>query len=247
MIKGIFSSGSGMVPRLMRLDVIANNVANADTMGFKKDDVFVQILKDAGVAQSTGKGELAGMDVKKFTDFTEGSFQPTGNPLDLAIQGEGFFAVETPDGIRYTRNGNFKISDKGEVVNSSDHPVLGTSGRISIPNPEKLQQNDLSITKNGEVYIGKNLIEKIRIVTFADIQKIKKTDGVLFTTDQTPKDVQSGDENTTVRQGFLEESNVEGLSEMVQMVELTRSFETDSRTMRLQDETLEKAMEVGRL
>jgi len=247
MIKGIFSSGSGMMPRLMRLDVIANNVANADTVGFKKDNLFVQILKDGGVGQATGKGELAGLDVKEFTDFTEGSFRPTGNSLDLAIQGEGFFALETPQGVRYTRNGSFSVADNGELVNSSGYPVLGTAGHIEIQNAEKIQRNDITITKGGEMYIGKNLIAKIRLVTFSDMNTLQKTTGTLFMTDEKPSEVRASDENTTVRQGYLEESNVEALSEMVQMVELTRSFESDSRTMRYQDETLSKAMEVGRV
>lgn len=247
MIKGIFSSGSGMQPRLMRLDVIANNVANADTVGYKKDDIFVQILKDAGVARSIGKGELAGLDVKEFTDFSEGSFRPTGNSLDLAIQGEGFFVLDTPQGPRYTRNGNFSIAENGELVNSNGYPVLGNAGRVVISNAQKIQQNDITITKGGEVYVGKDLLAKIRLVTFADRQKLQKAAGTTFMTDQTPKEIQASDENTTVRQGYLEESNVEALSEMVQMVELTRSFETDSRTMRYQDESLSKAMEVGKV
>lgn len=247
MIKGIYASGSGMQPRLMRLDVIANNIANADTTGFKKDDIFVQILKDAGVAQSVGKGDLAGLDVKEFTDFTEGSLRPTSNPLDIAIQGDGFFALETPQGIRYTRNGNFKLSETGELINSNGYHVLGSSGRIIIPNADKTQQADIMITKAGEIYSGNNLINKIRIVNFSDLQKLMKESGTMFSSEETPSDVPVSDEKTTVRQGYLEESNVESLSEMVQLIELSRSFETDQRTMRYQDSTLEKAMDVGRI
>lgn len=247
MIKGIYSSGSGMQPRLMRLDVIANNVANADTTGYKKDSIFVQIMKDAGVAQSTGAGELAGLDVKEFTDFTEGSLRPTNGPLDMAIQGEGFFVLDTPDGPRYTRNGNFRIDDNGDVVNSSNDHVMGTGGKITIPSAEKMQQNDLTITKGGEIFMGQTMLGKIRLVTFNDMQKLLKTAGTMFKTEESPKDVAISDEKTTIRQGYLEESNVEALTEMVQLVELSRGFETDQRTMRYQDSTLEKAMEVGRV
>lgn len=247
MIKGIYSSGSGMGPRLMGLDVIANNIANADTTGFKKNNIFVQILKDAGVAQSIGKGELAGLNVQEFTDFTEGSERPTNNPLDLAILGDGFFALETPEGTRYTRNGNFKLAEDGDLVNSNGYRVLGADGSISVPNASKTQQTDVMITTNGEMYIGKDLIGKLRIVTFADLQLLQKEAGSMFKTDQQPQEIQSNDERTAVRQGYLEESNVESLSEMIQLVEFTRNFETDQRTMRYQDATLEKAMEVGRL
>lgn len=247
MIKGIYSSGSGMQPRLMRLDVIANNVANADTTGYKKDSIFVQIMKDVGVAQSTGNGELAGLDVKEFTDFTEGSLRPTNSPFDVAIQGEGFFVLNTPDGTRYTRNGNFKIDENGDVVNSVGFQVMGSGGKISLPDAERIQQNDLTITKSGEIYLGQNLMGKLRVVTFSDMQKLLKTAGTMFTAEEQPQDVRLADENSTVRQGYLEESNVEALTEMVQLVELTRGFETDQRTMRYQDSTLEKAMDVGRL
>lgn len=247
MIKGIYSSGSGMQPRLMRLDVIANNISNADTTGFKKDDIFVQILKDAGVAQSVGKGDLAGLDVKEFTDFAEGSLRPTNNPLDIAIQGDGFFMLDTPEGTRYTRNGNFKLADDGSIINSNGYHVLGAAGRIIIPNADKTQQTDIMVTKAGEIYMGKNLIGKIKAVTFADLQQLSKVSGTMFKTDQAPKEVSISDEETTFRQGYLEESNVESLSEMIQLIELSRSFETDQRTMRYQDSTLEKALDVGRL
>ena len=246
MIKGIYSSGSGMGPRLMGLDVIANNIANADTTGFKKNNIFVQILKDAGVAQSVGKGELAGLDVKEFTDFTEGSHRPTNNPLDLAILGEGFFVLDTPQGMRYTRNGNFKLAEDGSLVNSNGQHVMGTGGRISFPNAEKTQQTDLMITGKGEMYMGKDLVGKLRIVTFSEMQQLQKEAGSMFKTDQQPQDIQSND-RSTIRQGYLEESNVESLTEMVQLVEFTRNFETDQRTMRYQDATLEKALEVGKV
>lgn len=247
MIKGIYSSGSGMQPRLMRLDVIANNIANADTTGFKKNDIFVQILKDAGLTKSSSRSDLAGLDVKEFTDFTEGSLRPTSNPLDLAIQGEGFFVLETPEGTRYTRNGNFKLAENGDIVNSNGYHVLGNSGRMSVPSADKIQQTDVVVTKAGEIYVGKNIVGKIRLVTFEDMQQMQKTGSSMFKTDSAPKEVSLSDEHTTVRQGYLEESNVESLTQMVQLVEISRGFETDQRTMRYQDSTLEKANEVGRI
>lgn len=247
MIKGIYTTGSGMGPRLMGLDVIANNIANADTTGFKKNSIFVQVLKDAGVAQSTGKGEMAGLNVQEFTDFTEGSHRPTNNPLDLAILGEGFFVLDTPQGTRYTRNGNFSLAENGDLINSNGQHVMGNDGRVNLPNAAKTQLTDLMITAKGELYMGKDLVGKLRVVTFADMQQLQKEAGSVFKTDQQPEDVLSNEEQSTIRQGYLEESNVESLTEMVQLVEFTRSFESDQRTMRYQDATLEKALEVGRL
>lgn len=247
MIKGIYASGSGMQPRLMRLDVIANNIANADTTGYKKDSIFVQIMKNAGVAQSTGQGELAGLDVKEFTDFSPGSLRPTNGPLDIAINGEGFFVLDTPDGPRYTRNGNFRIDDNGDVVNANGYYLMGNAGKINVPGSEQIEQQDLLITKSGDIMIGRTSVGRVRVVEFQQKQEMLKAAGTMFMTKENPKDVRLSDESTTIRQGYLEESNVEALTEMVQLVELSRGFETDQRTMRYQDSTLEKAMDVGRL
>src|SRR5208283_4395063 len=118
MIKGIYAAGSGLMPRMLKLEVIANNLANISTTGFKRDNIFVQIMKDTGVEQAKGNGDLSGLKVREYTDFSEGSMNQTGNKLDLAIQGSGFFAAETPNGVRYTRNGSFSLSTDGTIVTS---------------------------------------------------------------------------------------------------------------------------------
>jgi flagellar basal-body rod protein FlgF len=247
MIKGIFSSGSGMQPRMMRLEVLANNIANANTTGFKRDNIFIQVMKDAGLTQTEGQGDLKGLDSKEFTDYSEGSFVQTKNPFDLALQGRGFFAVETPQGIRYTRNGNFSLSIDGTLVNAQGSPVLGSSGKIQIPQPQKIDETAISINEYGEVNMGSVQLGKVRVVDFEDLNQLKKAGQSLFVTDAAEKPVNLDGHKTQVRQGFLEESNVEGIEEMIQLVELARSFETDQRTIQSQDTTLERAMDVGRL
>jgi flagellar basal-body rod protein FlgF len=247
MIKGVYSSGSGMQPRMMRLDVISNNLANIDTAGFKRDNLFIKILKDKGTEMAQGKGELAGMDVKQYTDFSEGSLRQTGNQLDMAIIGNGFFSIDTPNGIRYTRNGNFMLAVDGTVVTNQGYPVLGSAGKIQLPDVNKLAQGDISISETGDIFVDKNSVGKLRVVTFDDLTKLKKDKSSSFVTDEPERPVGDDSNSTIIRQGFLEESNVDGIEEMITMIELGRSFESDQKAIQAQDSTLEKAMEVGRM
>ena len=247
MIKGIYNSSAGMQPRMTRLEVIANNIANASTIGYKRDSLFISVMKEAGLSQAQGEGDLKGLDSKEFTDFSEGSFVQTQNPFDLAIQGRGFFAVETPQGIRFTRNGSFSLSTDGTIVNSDGYPVMSGSGRIQIPQPEKTAGSTMRVNERGEVTVGKTVLGQLRIVDFNDLSQLKKVGQNMFATDAPEKPATTGGHSVVIRQGFLEESNVDALEEMIQLVELTRSFETDQRTMRAQDTTLERAMDVGRV
>jgi len=247
MIKGIYASGSGMKPRMMRLEVVANNIANANTTGYKKDNLFIQVMKDAGLTMAQGQSELKGMDCKEYTDFAEGSFVETDNPLNFAIQGRGFFVVDTPEGPRYTRNGNFSMAIDGTVVTDQGYPVMGSSGKIQIPSPQKLSETSIVVSERGDISMGNVLLGKLRIVDFEDLNELKKSGKSLFETEAQEKSATVDGKTLVIRQGYLEESNVEGIHEMIQLVELTRSFETDQRTLQTQDSTLEKALEVGRV
>lgn len=247
MIKGIYASGSGMLPRMLRLEVIGNNLANINTTGFKRDNIFVQILKDSAVTQSQGTGELVGLDVHEYTEFTEGSLKQTNNQLDVAMQGRGFFVVETPRGVRYTRNGNFSLSVDGTVVTAQGYPVLGNGGRIQLPDIHKLAQGDLSITEIGEIIVDKKPVGTLRIADFEDNSVLKKEAGTYFVASAPEKGADVDGKDRLIRQGFLEESNVDGIEEMIAMVELSRNFESDQKAMQYQDGTLDKAMEVGRV
>jgi flagellar basal-body rod protein FlgG len=247
MIKGIYASGSGMQPRMMKLEVVANNIANANSTAFKKDNLFIQVMKDAGLTMTQGQGELKGLDCKEYTDFTEGSFVQTDNPLNFGIQGRGFFVVDTPEGTRYTRNGNFSMSTDGTVVTEQGYPVMGSSGKIQIPQPQKISETTIAVNERGEITMGNVLLGKIRVVDFEDLNQLKKAGGSLFETSADEKAATVDGKTLIVRQGYLEESNVEGIEEMIHLVELTRSFETDQRTLQVQDTTLERAIEVGRI
>lgn len=247
MIKGILTSGSGMKPMMNKMEVIANNLANINTNGFKRDSVFIDAMKNAGIEQAQGKPELAGFDARRVIDFAEGSFIQTNNPLDLGLQGRGFFVIDTPAGKRYTRNGNFSVSVDGRVVTQQGYPVAGVNGAIQFPEIQNLAKENIRISETGEVSLGPKVLGRLQIVDFDDLAKLNKTGDTYFSTDAREIQIENGNNRVAVKQGFLEESNVDGIEEMIAMIELSRTFEASQRVLQSQDSTLDKTMEVGRV
>jgi flagellar basal-body rod protein FlgG len=247
MIKGIHAAEASMRPKLARLDVLANNLANITTTGFKKDRVFVQMLKDSAAAQAEGKGDLDGLSVRHAVDFSEGPLQNTGNPLDLAIQGRGFFVVEGRDGVRYTRNGGFTLSADGVVTTHEGYVVQGVQGPIRFPDMQRLEKGNVSVSETGEIAVDKQVIGVLRVVDFLDVSQLRKDHQSLFVAGPDVLPVERREGSLVIRQGHLEGSNVEGIEEMIALVELSRAFETDQRVIAAQDESLQKAIDMGRL
>ncbi len=243
MIIGLYTTEAGMRPKLTRMEILANNLANINTTGFKRDRGFAEALDDAAVAAEAAgtNGEV----VRQYIDFSEGSLNQTGNPLDIALQGRGFLVVDTPNGQRFTRNGNLQLALDGSLVTAQGYPVLGTAGRIQVPDPQHLPQGSLLISETGEVMVGKQHLGQLRIADFEDYQALQKDHESLFVADPGTPVIEGRQSATTIRQGVLEESNVEGLEEMVAMIELSRSFEADQKALQAQDATLEKTNDVG--
>lgn len=247
MIKGLYSSSNGMPPMLVRMEVLSNNLANIDTSGFKKDSMFVEMMKDSGVAPGADAGELTNrLNVERTTDFGVGSLNQTKNPLDVALQDGGYFVVQTPQGERFTRNGNFTLALDGTLTTHSGYPVLGNEGKIKFPDLQKIAQENVVITKSGEISVGKTEIGKLRIVEFKDQTKLNKVGNAMFLVKPDADALMSEKEFPMVKQGFLEESNVDGIAEMIEMIEISRNFESNQKAIASQDATLEKALEVGR-
>jgi len=246
MIKAIHTSGAGMVPMMTRLDVIANNLANMNTTGFKRDEVFTKLIKDAALAQAKGQGNIEEAQVQHVTDFSGGSLDPTGNPLDLAVQGRGFFVVETPGGMRYTRNGNFTLTKEGTLVTAQGNPVMGVNGRIEVPDPQNLGQGQLVVMDSGEVLADNKSIGRVRLVDFPDESGLTKETNSLFAAPAGTPAMDIHEDKAMIKQGFLEGSNVEGLEEMIALVELTRNFESNQKVIQTEDATLDKTNDVGR-
>ena len=246
MIKGIHTAGSGMLPMTTRLEVIANNLANMNTTGFKRDEVFTKLVKDAAFIQAQGKGNDGEMQIEHVTDFSEGVLNPTNNPLDLAVQGRGFFVVDSPGGLRYTRNGNFTLTTNGDIVTADGNPVMGVHGRVQLQNLQNLHSEQLVITESGEMVLDGKSVARLRIVDFADVRNLVKEAGSLFAAPVTMQPMEVHEDTARIKQGFLEGSNVEGLEEMIAMIELTRNFESNQRMITTLDGTLEKSNDVGR-
>ncbi len=224
-----------MLGQLQQNDVIANNLANINTRGFKKDLVFFEVLKNDPDAEA--KPRMA-------TDFAQGALTQTSNPLDVALSGSGFFTVETENGIAYTRDGHFKLDENGVLRTQQGYPVLGEGGWISLVGDDLTPKN-ITITQDGEIYLDDQYVDRLAINDFEDYSQIKKRgDNVFITADDVePLPV----EKVEVRQGFLEESNINPAEEMIQLIEVQRQFESIQRMVRALDETFRKAAgEIGK-
>ncbi len=203
-----------------QLDITANNVANMTTPGFKSQEIlFNEYLAEI---KDTGKKEDLSMVVNhgSFRDTSQGVLKQTGNPLDLALQGDGFFVIEMNNDDNYTRAGNFSLNSNGEIVTQNGRIVLSSeNGPIVIPK----NNTGITIDKNGVVSTRETLnIGKLKIVRFEDEQKlIEKGDGLYEAGTQEPLDTA----DTIVRQGAIEGSNVQPILEMNKMIEILRSYQ----------------------
>lgn len=241
MIKGIYKTAASMAPRERLQEIIANNLANAETTGFKKDSLFLRIVKDQqNVTSKLNPPWEVRMIDKIYTDYSEGSLESTGRDLDLAIQGEGFFVVQTPNGEAYTRNGALTLSPAGILVNSDNMPILTDGGPLTIPNGAQLV-----VGASGQVSVNGQMVGTLRVANFAQPYELDKSTGSLFTAK--PGTAPIAATSVVVRQGYLEKSNVDVLREMVDMIESYRGFETGQRMIQIQDESLGKAVnELGK-
>jgi len=262
MIEGIFISASGMLPKSARQETIANNLANVEVPGFKRDSMFLREVQEAMKRQS---GDYPAWRLNRFegswTDFEQAKLRHTGDMFDLALSGRGFFAVRTPQGIQYTRNGSFAKNGQGGLVNNLGYPVLDVDGAdIVIPENFQVPIIDASGTVRGrDELLGEDqVIAQLQVVDFPDLYDpnakaqtpyqppLKKSkDGLFIPGPATP---QVPAEDFEVVQGFVEEANVKPVLEMVKMIDIFRSYEADYRAIQVQDSTLERAVnDLGRI
>ena len=230
-----------------QMDVVANNVANINTNGFKADrSLFEEFLTSPAHEDNfTGRDRRISFvhDRGTFKDFAQGASELTKNPLDVAIDGAGFLVVQTPAGERYTRDGGLKINNQGQLVNSSGYPVLGGSGPIVMQPTDK----EITIAGDGNVTVveGTNRVDsvrgKLRVVRFADAQKLVKEGSNLYSAGAgigpTPDTV------SRVNQGFIEKSNVNSVAEMSRMIEVTRAYTSISAMLQQQGDLRKTAIE----
>ncbi|HYR42264.1 MAG TPA: flagellar hook-basal body protein [Terriglobia bacterium] len=221
---------SALEARMKMIDVIANNLANANTTGFKRD--FGHILQDQTRVE-------AGTQV----DFSTGDLVSTGNEMDVAINGQGFFAIQTPDGVRYTRNGSFSLNAGGELVTKEGMPVLNSSGSAINAGHGKV-----AIQDGGIVTVDGNEVATLKIANFKEPQKLQKEGLSRLVWTGAPDDVQDAPE-PRLKSGALERSNVNAIDEMVHLMSAYREFEAVQKTLRtlMSDMNSKMVQELGKL
>ncbi|OAG28606.1 flagellar biosynthesis protein FlgF [Thermodesulfatator autotrophicus] len=236
---------------IRRLDVTANNLANVSTPGYKRDVLgFREVLMRKFPFRSPDDWRTF-KEVTPKTDFQHGPIEHTGNPLDLAIGSEGFFKVETPNGIAYTRAGNFRLDAERRLVTAQGYPVLADGAPVVIdPGLAKgglttIENIRFQVDTSGVISIDGTEIGRFDIVTFNDPNKLKKYGENLFVAEEGAQEIPV--ENPDLRQGYLEGSNVEPLVEMVKLIEIQREFEAIQKSIqRLGDNTSRMIETYGR-
>ena len=226
------------------LEVIANNLANMGTAGFKSEQIaFREYLMPVASAESFPRGSDRRLsyveDRATWQDFSTGAIQLGGNQFDVAIDGDAFFAVQTPAGVRYTRNGQFQLNAQGTLVTNQGHPVLSTSGPMQFA----AEETDVTIGADGTVStVQGGARGRLGLFTFANTQALEAESATLFRADATAaQDVAPG--QMRVVQYAYEKSNVEPIVETTRLIEVTRSYEMLSQMMRRGDELRRTAVE----
>lgn len=222
------------------LDVIANNVANAQTNGYKRrtsDSREFQMPKAADETFRRGEDRRVSFVVDRGTplDLSTGAVEPTGNPMDVAIAGDAFLVVQTPNGERYTRNGAMMVNANGQIVNSDGFPVLGEQGVYQVANDER----DLRVAPDGNVTSSNGTRGRLRLVRFPNPQVLENAGANLFTTNVQPEPALQA----RVQSGFLERSNVRPVVEISRMIEVTRQYQSIAGLIGRQDEIRRTAIQ----
>lgn len=254
MVRGWYTAASGMNAQQARLDAISNNLANVDTTSYKRDvsvskafpELLLRRLDDDGVYKNPfGSADAApligkiglGVELNElYTDFEQGSFKETNSKSDMALEGNGFFAVLTPQGERYTRNGNFIVGVEGFLETKEGFPVLGENGKI------QLAETSFTIDRDGRIFAdgdgaSETMIDRLLIVEFENDRFLEKQGASLYRANELTGDAWSaeGQHRPSVHQKYVEASNVNVVNEMVQMIEVNRAYEANQKTVQAAD------------
>lgn len=270
-----------MVAQMHRMDALSNDIANVDTTGYKRDiavekafpELLIHRMNDDGVRQLPFSGKpphLGSFDVSPvvgklgtgvemnelYTDFQQGSLKQTDNPFDMALQGKGFFVVQTPYGNRLTRDGSFTLGPEGLIVTQNGYPVLGEKGPIHV------KLNNFVVDEDGKIFINQKFqpdpnrlvsqqenqwdqtqqLGRLRVVDVQFPRYLKKQGNDLFvdTKESGQASIVAGADRPKVRQGFLETSNVNPVTAMVDMIEVNRAYEANQKVIQAEDDATGK-------
>lgn len=221
-----------------QMDVVANNMANLNTAGYKNMDIlfeeYVMPVARHKDFEMMDQPLSYTQDWATIHDFAAGTITQTGNPLDVAIQGDGFFAIDTPAGQRYTRNGAFQLNDRGQLVTSEGYKVLADGGFVTF-GPE---ETSISITEDGRVSSSAGSKGILRVAEFDNPQSLRREGDTMFS-GENPK----FDNGSRLIQMAVERSNVSGVSEMTEMIRVTKAYETIANLQQRQDELRRTAIQ----
>lgn len=283
MVQGMYTAASGMLAQQHRLDAISNNLANAVTSGYKRDESIdksfpelllrktdTEIVKFpyrmrpsiGSIDKSPVVGKLGtGVEQNEiYTVHEQGPIHETGNPADVALHGDGFFAVDTPYGERYTRNGNFIIGNGNMLMTKEGYPVLGENGYI------RLQTNNFKIDEKGRIFVNADylgsignfvdndendwqntvLMDNLKLVDFENKRYLQKQGNSLYNATEYSGEgrLLEDREKPVVNQRFLEASNVEPIRQMVEMIEVNRAYEAGQKAIRSSDESTNRLLSI---
>ncbi|MGB0452797.1 MAG: flagellar hook-basal body protein [Bacteriovoracaceae bacterium] len=257
-MKELWVPVSGAIAQQKSVETIANNIANANTPGFKKDELtfreYITALDKGYDDIDLPNKEFQPKDfyhsygaehakVKvdgSYTIFEQGQLTPTGNPLDLALKGQGMLEVLTPNGIRYTRSGSLSVSPEGYLINTKGHYILKDS---KDPDPKNKLINvgntSFNINFQGQIFVGGAPTDQISIKEFKDLHALKKEGGQLFVPND-PANVLEKNTTTSIHQGYIEQSNVNAVAEMAKLIKANRQFESIQKAIKTYDQISSK-------
>lgn len=250
MVRGLFTAYTGMANEQKRLDIIANNLANAATVGYKEenvtnqafDDVLTVKIRDNSEAYNDrpiGRMSLGVKLGEVYTNFAQGSLRQTGQTYHLALEGNGFFTVAVTDregntDIKYTRNGSFTMTKDGYIVDTEGNRLMGEGGEIIIPSDAV----DVVVDSTGAIYADGNYVDTLLIADFEDYSYLIKSGDTMF---EAVEGAVIMPATAAIKQGYTEQSNVNVVSEMVEMIAVTRAYEANQKVIQSIDNTLDLA------
>lgn len=250
MVRGLYTAYTGMANEQKRLDIVSNNIANAATVGYKKEKVTSQSfdhlltikIKDRSESYNDRPIGTMSLGVKLgevYTDYIQGSLRQSDGTYHMALEGKGFFtlSVTDRDGVehtRYTRNGTFTMTKDGNIVDEDGNQLMGESGAVIVPTDAAR----VVIDESGAVYADGLHVNTVKVVDFENYDYLKKSGETMY---EALEGAQETDSLSSVRQGFTEQSNVNVVSEMVEMITITRAYEANQKVIQSTDKTLELA------
>ncbi|MBQ2257908.1 MAG: flagellar basal-body rod protein FlgF [Lachnospiraceae bacterium] len=258
MLRGLYTAYTGMMNEQYRMDIMSNNLANADTTGFKKEgstsqaysEVMAVKIKDVSENPNTPK-RLGNMSLgvkigETYTDFSQGSLRDTGNTYDIAIGGDGFFNIEFTNksgetSTKYTRDGGFTLTKDGYLVTKDGDYVLGENGRIQL----STTAGNTVFDESGNIYQDDRLVASLKLTEFEDTNYLTHYGETMWDAKEGAVAKDAGD--AKIYQGYLEMSNASVVKEMVNMITISRQYESNQKMLTTFDDTLEKSMALSKV